>query len=359
MAHPTTAVIGAGVVGCLIARELAARDPGASITVLDRDAVAAGASRRSAGLHVPCGATPRIRHMSAFSHAYYADLRARRPGLPIHPVGATVVCGPQRGGRLGGGYLGLAAPARVGAVPHRGVHIPDGATAWHIGGCHYADVYQLAQALAADLRPRVRFLEGVEVTALVPDGAAVAVCSRTGERLVADSVVLAPGPWLAAPAWRDQLTPLGLRVKKVVALHIEQLPGPADEAVIFDDDDAFLLPVFHRGHWLFSYSCQEWDVDPDALAPGLSAADLGLALRCLRQYSPALADSCAAGRVFCDAYSPEREPVVRALEGAGRIVFAGAANGSGYRLAPAIGSEAADLLHLQWSEGATGDPQYV
>jgi hypothetical protein len=37
------------------------------------------------------------------------------------------------------------------------------------------------------------------------------------------------------------------------------------------------------------------------------------------------------------------------------MVFAGAANGSGYRLAPAIASEAV----AQLSEGVTGDPQYV
>ncbi len=29
--------------------------------------------------------------MSARSHAYYAELRSRDPGLPIYPVGATVI----------------------------------------------------------------------------------------------------------------------------------------------------------------------------------------------------------------------------------------------------------------------------
>jgi glycine/D-amino acid oxidase-like deaminating enzyme len=50
--------------------------------------------------------------------------------------------------------------------------------------------------------------------------------------------------------------------------------------------------------------------------------------------------------VFCDAYSPSREPLVRTLDHDARIVFAGAANGSGYRLAPAIAAEAADLLRI-------------
>ncbi len=393
MAQPATAVIGAGVVGCLVARELAARDPEVSITVFDRDAVGAGASRRSAGLHLPRGATPRTRRMSAFSHAYYADLKLRRPDVPIQPIGATVITDRARGDRLVGRYLDLATPTPVGSVPNHAVFLPEGSRAWRIAGCHYADVYQLAQAIAAELRPRARFLEGVAVTGLGSSGGAVTVYAGTGERFVADFVVLAPGPWLSVPAWQDRVAPLGLRVKKVVALHIEQRPDPTDEAVVFDTDDAFLLPLVHRGHWLFSYSCHEWDVDPDGLTAGLSPADIGAARACLRRYSPTLADACGAGRVFCDAYSPDGEPLVRPLDGTGRIVFAGAANGSGYRLGPAIGSEVVDLLRLHTgsagpsgsgprgsggsppqgaalgnavppglaprSEGATGDHQYV
>jgi glycine/D-amino acid oxidase-like deaminating enzyme len=147
-------------------------------------------------------------------------------------------------------------------------------------------------------------------------------------------------------------------VKRVVALHIGHQPGPAEEAILFDADDAFLLPLADQGHWLFSFSSREWDVDPDGPATGLTATDIGAALDCLRRYSPTLADACHGGRVFCDAYSPEREPVVRPLDPAGRIVFAGAACGSGYRLAPAIASEAVDrLAHL--TEGVKGDSQHV
>jgi glycine/D-amino acid oxidase-like deaminating enzyme len=364
MTRPVTVVVGAGIVGCLVAGALAAADPAGSIIVLERDTVGAGASRRSAGLHLPRGATARIQRMSAVSHAYYAGLRLRRPDLPIYPVGATVITARTGEGRLGGGYLNEAAPARVPVGGLRGpaAGLPPGSGAWRIAGCHYADVYQLTQALAAELRLRVRFLEGVAVTGLAPAAGGAAVSCGTGERIIADSVVLAPGPWLSDPAWRDLLAPLELRVKKVVALHIERRPDPADEAVIFDDDDAFLLPLADRGHWLFSYTCREWDVSPDDLTTGLSAADADAARECLRRHSPALAAAWGGGRVFCDAYSPDREPLVRALDEAGRIVFAGAANGSGYRLAPAIAAEVAALLAptpAQRSEGATGDPQYV
>ncbi|MDT1000338.1 FAD-binding oxidoreductase, partial [Pseudomonas aeruginosa] len=64
----------------------------------------------------------------------------------------------------------------------------------------------------------------------------------------------------------------------------------------------------------------------------------------LRRYAPDLADRLRSGRVFCDAYSPSREPIVAKIGGGGRIIFAGAANGSGYRLAPAIAAETLSLL---------------
>ena len=340
MAKRTVVVIGAGIIGCLVASELARRDPAARITVVDRDGIGSGASRRSAGLHLLRGATPRTRRMSARSHAYYADLASRLPGAPIRQVAATVLSSGPHGGR----YLDLARPAPS-VLPHgHGVAARAGQTAWRIDGCHHADVYALCGAVAAQLRPRVRFLEGVEVTGLTPRPDSVLVRCGTGQRLAADAVVLAPGPWLAAPAWRDLVAPLGLRVKKIVALHVERRPGPGDELVVFDDEDAFLLPLPGRGHWLFSYTCTEWDVEPDALTSGLTAANVEEARACLRRYSPALAAVAAAGRVFCDAYSPDGEPVVRAVDDAGLMVFAGAANGSGYRLAPAIGSDAAGLL---------------
>jgi glycine/D-amino acid oxidase-like deaminating enzyme len=342
MPKPRIAIVGAGIIGCLIARELAARYPGAPITVLDRDAVGAGASRRSAGLHLPRGSSARIRRMSADSHAYYADLKRAHPGLPIHPIRATVIADNTRIEN----YLPEARPTPAPKANET--------TTWHITGAHHTDVPALAQALATQLRPQVTFAEGAAVTGLTQAPDSITLTTSTGARLTIDQVILAPGPWLTAPAWRDLLAPLALRVKRVAALHIDKQPTPADEVVLFDTEDAFLLPLPHRGHWLFSYPSQEWDVEPDQEA-GLEDKEFAQALDCLRRCSPTLADACHGGRVFCDAYSPAREPVVRALDPAGRIVFAGAASGSGYRLAPAIAAQTAALVQ----QGAPGDRQHL
>ena len=316
---PRVAVVGGGIIGCLVAREICARhnpahSPQPDVVLLERDAVGSGASRRSAGLSIPSGATERIRGMAKFSGDYYDHLAQFRPDLPIYPVAMTVVAEES------------------------------GAAAQSVEGCHYTDVDSLVRALVRDLRERIRVREGVRVTGIESGSGGVELELGTGETLTVDHAVLAPGPWINAPAWRRYVEPLGLRVKKIAALHVDQSPDAGDRVRYFTDDDAFLLPMAYRGHWLFSYTCPEWDVDPDALHDGLSPAVLGEARNLLSRLAPDLAEHATSGRVFCDAYSPDREPRVQALDEAGRIVFAGAANGSGYRLASAIASEAAGLL---------------
>jgi glycine/D-amino acid oxidase-like deaminating enzyme len=348
MSAPSTTVIGAGIIGSLVAREVASRAPRpGAVTVIDRDTVGGGASRRSAGLHLLRGGTERVRAMSQYSAEFYRNLVRDQPSLPIYELPETsVVTSDRRPAAALAAYLPQAGLTRLVMLPNEAIRLPADASLWRIEGCHQADVYGLGQALARELRNRVRFREGLRVTGLESSADGVRVRFGTGEQLHTDQVVLAPGPWLHAPAWRDLLAPMGMRVKKIVALHVEQVPGRHDRAIVFQDEDAFLIPLVHRGHWLFSYTCQEWDVDPDNLLEGLSADNLDRARDCLRRYSPSLAEDCSSGRVFCDAYSRSGEPQIERVDAAGRIVFAGAANGSGYRLAPAIAAEAADLLQF-------------
>src|SRR6266487_1032700 len=151
MARPAIAVIGAGVVGCLAARELAAADPAARITVLDRDAIGAGASRRSAGLHLPRGATPMTRRMSAFSHAYYARLQEQHPELPIYPVGAKLITDYGHGDLSDSGYIKPAA-----AQPDLGMRHTPSSAACRIprSGCRPAPGPGRSQALTTRMCPR-------------------------------------------------------------------------------------------------------------------------------------------------------------------------------------------------------------
>ncbi|WP_234042276.1 NAD(P)/FAD-dependent oxidoreductase [Streptomyces marianii] len=337
------AVVGAGITGILTARELAARTPTQSIMVVEAGDLAGGASRRSAGLHFPRGATPRARAFAAYSHEYYARLLMDHPSLPIFPVDVSVVAREARATALSEKYLDHACLVRSDGT-HPLVNVPADSAVWHGTGCHYADVPALTRLLAGQLRDRVELREGVAVVGLSSNGDSYTLRLSTGGTVRADRVVLAPGPWLHMGPWRELVAPLGARVKKIVALHIDQRPTEEDPVLVFDDEDAFLLPMVQRGFWLFSYTCQEWDVSPDTVSASLSSRNVAEARELLHRYAPRLQAAATAGRVFCDAYSPDGAPLVQALDSAERLVFAGASSGSGYRFAPAMAAAVADLV---------------
>ncbi|MFC6986764.1 FAD-dependent oxidoreductase [Streptomyces cirratus] len=119
------AVVGAGVVGCMTAREVLHQSPGTGVMVLDRDTVGSGATRRSAGLHFPRGATERVRRMTAYSQDWYQELRAARPDVPVHPLGMTVIADADAQAALHTAYLPAARlrPPRA-RSPHAGSRCP-------------------------------------------------------------------------------------------------------------------------------------------------------------------------------------------------------------------------------------------
>jgi D-arginine dehydrogenase len=345
------AVVGGGILGSLVAHELLAEPDRDSVMLIERELIGSGASRRSAGLHFPRGASADVREMSLLSQRYWERLLELRPDLPIHRLPMTLIASPAGAEAAASAYR-LAAPRRLDQLPPLAAGLPLDSLAWQVMGCHYADVAELAQQLVGALRPRLAVREGTRVTELSTEADGVELGLATGERVQADRVVLAPGPWLTEPAWRDLIEPLGLRVKQVVAMHIDRRPEPGDGIICFHDEDAFLLPMSRRGYWLFSYTSQNWDVEPDRLNSGLSGAELDTARDCLRRMAPQLLPYCTGGRVFCDAYSPAREPIITHLDPTGRIVFAGGCNGAGYRLAPAIATRACALVRAPTRQGS-------
>ncbi|MFD7507790.1 NAD(P)/FAD-dependent oxidoreductase [Streptomyces sp. NPDC059853] len=340
------AVVGGGIIGCATAHAVLRDAPGASVVVLERDGLGSGATRRSAALHLPRGATERVRRMASYSQDHYARLLESEPAVPIHGLPMTVLASESSAEDIDRAYLDSSHLRRVDSVPDPRIKVPTGHVVWQGGACHYADAHQLTLHLARTLCPAASVREGVRVTDLDLGDDAVVLSLGNGERLRARCAVLAPGPWVASGPWREYVEPLDIRVKKVVALHLDVRPRDGDHVMVFHDEDAFLLPLHHRGHWLFSYTCQEWDVEPDAIATDVSADNLREAREVLGRYAPQLVGTAVSGRAFCDAYSPSREPVVTALDPGSSLVLAGACNGAGYRLAPAIAAEAAGLVRL-------------
>jgi glycine/D-amino acid oxidase-like deaminating enzyme len=344
------AIVGGGIVGALAAYLAARRRPGWRVVMLERSLVGHGATAYSGGLDHAYGISPAQRVLAAESGAVYREMRAALPGLPIFDVP----------------FYGLVHGARAAEVASRFAHdrarrgegedlrrlratYPDlapGADQVLLAGCPaaYGVPGGVAQALVMHLRARagLECREGTAVRGVDAVDGGFSLALADGEALKAHRVLAATGPWMLEGPGSGPMRAAGARIKKVVALHVRRAPAPDDAAVFFFDDDAFLLPLPHRGHWLFSFASPEWDVRPDASSLSIGAADRELALGILERYAPSLVPLCDGGRVFCDAYTPERLPVAAAhVPG---YVSAGGCCGSGFRLAPAIAGRALELL---------------
>ncbi|KMN83730.1 hypothetical protein VK98_01580 [Chromobacterium sp. LK11] len=347
MRAPHIVVVGGGILGCTIASRLLEREPRARLTLVDRGLIGSGASMYSAGVHFPVGRSERVRRLSAASADYYQTLSAGHPQLPMHGfdffVAADAADAEAVRARCAG-LLPVTAEERLSLASD----LPAGRELWRLPACHVTDVQALALWQARRLRERAEVLEGVGVEALDEGADGVRVVLSSGRTLAADAVVLAPGPWANEGCWRELTAALGIRVKKVVALHLQR-PPEEGRALFFPVEDAFLAPLPHRGHWLFSYTCQQWDPAPEA--GRLEAREIAEAREALLGVAPALAPLLGSGRVFCDAYSPSREPLAQYVGRHQRILFVGAGNGSGYRLAPGIAAEAVALLNPTLTNG--------
>lgn len=344
-------VVGGGIVGTLIASRLLAEDSTRRVTLVDAGLVGHGASQYSAGVHFPVGRSQRAKALAAAGADYYAGLRTRMPTLPIYPFEPWVAADSEQASQVEARCVGLRSPNDTDGPAPEG--LSPGLVLWRLPDCHVADVQQVAQWHAQALRGRAELLEGLRVAAIDECDAGVRVQLSDRSTLAADALVLAPGPWANTGAFQPFTAALGIRIKKVVALHVDPAQKHA-AALLFPLEDAFLAPVPHRDHWLFSYTCPQWDVTPEAMrCASLERREFNEAQAVLTRVAPGLlARPPIAGRMFCDAYCSEREPIVREVGVHGRIVFAGAANGSGYRLAPGMANEVATLFrHLASRKG--------
>ena len=343
-------VVGAGIVGALVAAAARLRYPGWRIALVERAAIGQGATGHSAGLMPVVGRTEAARRRAVRARQGYAALRAHGLTLPGSEVRACWVVAAARRRELeehcGGPLEPLAgnrrtAPSAVGPAPslERDEILLD------------AGLVARLDALAA-LRELVRWgrergvacHEGIAVRRISGGPIWSLECSD-GVARRAWRVVLATGPWqLLDPLWEPLWEPLwgplvparDARTKKIVALHVVPAPEPGARLILFPDEDAFLLPVPEHGRWLLSVPCRAWDWQPDDHS--LSAVDLELARSVLARRFPRWEARVSGATVFGDAYRPDRQPIVQRL--ASSVVRVGCCSGSGVRLGPALAEEA-------------------
>jgi glycine/D-amino acid oxidase-like deaminating enzyme len=354
------AIVGAGIVGTCVAYQATQAHPAWRVLLIDRSLIGSGATRYSLGFDFPFGRTPAQRRFSRESSQLYSALREAIPHLPFRKLPVFCIVSHTQQAVLSEKFTGAKPKAIEGSERRNlddafpGLRLGDDQLI--LGGISgaYSFPSQIAQELARRFAAgeQTECWEGVEVDNTQQRGREVHLHTADGREVVARGVILATGPWALTGPGKELVRSAGIRIKKVVALHVERCPTPQDPVLFFLDEDAYLMPVVEHRQWWFSITCMVWDCEPEASRLKISEADRQLGLAILDRYCPSFVNDCTNGRLFCDAYGPDWTPVVAADTSAPNIVFAGAGSGSGYRLAPAIAHHALARLErvLQGSE---------
>jgi glycine/D-amino acid oxidase-like deaminating enzyme len=345
------AVIGAGIVGASTAWYAQKQHPNWKIALFDRSLAGSGATLYSASLDIPFGGTAFKREIACNSRRLYAQMREEVPSLPVadHPFYGFIQkasgdlllqqCAdndakmiPGLPCSVAGKYPWLKMPADSAVL--------SGVT---VSRAIRNEMAGLLSGLFAS-EGLSHLLEGTEIQAVRCTGGLFALETSHGVIYSAERVVQATGPWTRTEGTDNLLMHYHVRVKKIVALHIYHPPAKEDPVFYFFDDEAFLMPRPELGYWLFSFRSDEWDVHPCPSALTIGEGDMAKAIGILEKYSPDLAPCLRGGRVFCDAYTANGDPLIMQAPGYPNYVICGAGSGSGYRLAPGMAAQALSIF---------------
>lgn len=341
-------VIGAGVVGCAVAYELASR--GARVRVLDMRDVGRGATRASAGVLCPYieGHAAPLLQLGTRSLAMYDDFVRRVSDDSRQPIEY------RRSGTLevalddeeAEDLAALASRYVRDGVEHRLLGARDArelepglseqVTAALLVPVHgYVGVAALTSALAAAAAARgASMVRGVTVERLASLGSTVQVTAHGGV-LDADAVVVAAGSWSGSIATGGLQPPV--KPIRGQLLHLT-LPAPAAERVVWGAG-CYLVP-WQDGSLLVGATVEDVGFDEGATVAGV---------RDLLEYAcellpPVWAARFEAVRVGLRPATADEMPIIGRSSIEPGVFFATGHYRNGVLLAPFTGAAVADLV---------------
>ncbi len=339
-------VVGAGVIGCAVAWELASR--GAVVRVVERRGTGAGATRASAGMLAPQieGHVAPLLALGERSLAMYDRFVARVTADAARPIEY------ERSGILEVALTGTEAAALQAAagglaargVPHDLLEGTDAArlepglppavtAALHVHGQGYVAAGALTNALAEAASRR-----GVQFTAAnverIDGGGAPAVVLTGGEALAADAIVIAAGSWSATlgGAAADAVKPIRGQL-----LHLRVRQRPASRVIW--GSACYLVP-WHDGTVLAGATVEDVGFDETATASAVRRL-----LEASGELLPALREASFEGvRVGLRPMARDELPAIGPSSTMRQVFYATGHYRNGVLLAPLTASLTADLV---------------
>jgi len=347
---PDVAVVGAGVIGCSIARELALQ--GASVLVLDRASVAAESSSAAAGILAPRvhATEPGMFPLALASHALFEPLAE-----------ALIAETGQEFGFARSDVLDLALDEADDERLHdklRWLQDAGHAVRWldaretlehdpalipTVRGAFFdEDAYQIhpgrfTQALASGAtRAGVRFQLGAEVIGLASEGTRASHVRTTAGDLAAGHIVLATGAWMRASAeW--------------LGMCVEVFPAKGQILSVASVDTPLRSIIYGGGIYLLPRTDGTIVVGATVEQAGFDKSLTADALAWLLGTIPAVCPELREAR-FQHAWSglrpgsPDGLPIVGAAPGWDNVTIAGGHFRNGIMLAPITARLATDLI---------------
>jgi sarcosine oxidase subunit beta len=347
-------VVGGGVNGVSIAYALAAKGV-KRVLLLEKEALASGASGRSSAL-------VRMHYTNEW------DARLAFASFPVFQRWPEIMGGAAVFTHTG--FVNVVAPAYADALRKnvemlRGIGINTvalspaelkdlqplanvddlGAAAYEpeSGYANPADTVEGFRRRAADLGASIR--QWTAVTRILRrENRVIGVETRAG-RIDAGAVVVAAGAWSPRLCREIDLS-LPARPKGIDTVLVTRPPELARPHMIFIDN---ALGTYFRPEsgilTLVGVPCQEWDIDPDTLSTGLPPHAPAEGAQLLTHRFPAMERATIArGYRAFDCYSRDRHAILGPVDGVDGLYLATAFSGSGFKIAPAVGTCMAELI---------------
>ena len=347
-------VIGGGVNGASIAYALAARGV-RRVVLVEKGAMASGASGRSSAL-------VRMHYTNEW------DSRLAWASFPVFRDWPEIMGGPPVLTRTG--FLNIVGPRyaehlRKNVEMLRGIGIDTvaltaeevrrlqpffdvedvGAAAYEpqSGYANPADVVAGFRRRTQELGGRV--LEWTAVTRVLRGDSRVTGVETGAGRIEAPVVVVAAGAW-APRLCREIGVELPARAKAIDTVLVTRPPDLAEPHMTVIDN---VLGSYFRPEsgimTIVGVPCQEWDPDPDTMGTGLAPEAPARGAQILTHRIPAMERaSLARGFRAFDCYSGDRHAILDRVDGIDGLYLATAFSGSGFKIAPAVGTCIAELI---------------
>jgi glycine oxidase len=339
-------VIGAGIIGCAIARELSVR--GIRCTVIDPRPIGGGATQASAGMLAPYveahGGGPMldlcVRSLAMYESAYVETLRNEGFEIDYELIGTLqIALSAAQAATLRHGVRGGWLQPDAIAETYPFLCPTFGAFTSEDGG--YVDPPQLTRALAGSAERHGAAFRRGRVEAISPAGDGVRVVVD-GEPIAADRAVLAAG------AWTNQIEGIRRPLLRPVRGQLLKMRSPSLRLVtIMWGPDCYIVPRYNDGTLLVGATVEEAGFDERTTEEGVN----GL-LAAAQRLIPALtADKLIEARVGLRPAAPDDLPVLGRDPEIPGLIHASGHYRNGVLLAPITGRLIADLV-----EGKPGDP---